>query len=214
MEQDAGIRRPSSPFGSLYCLRESTRANRSHGHHRRVVMTAAASILLLVLLEMMVPAIAGPEEEAAALLAFTHALVADDPHRALAGWPHNSTGAPCSWAGVSCEPQRPVPRRRAPPRHAPEGSGAGSWHRRAEEGRMGQRSPSHAVIWKYERECGRFFTKLTRFLVQPCDQDRTASDESLHACTGRPDCTGYVAFVFCLVGDSLRGNVAASLSRS
>jgi hypothetical protein len=112
------------------------------------VVTAAASILLLVLLEMMAPAIAGPEEEAVALLAFTRALVADDPRGALTSWARNSTGALCSWAGVSCEPQRPIPRRRAPPRRALEGSGMGSWHRRAEEGRMGQRSPSQAVIWK------------------------------------------------------------------
>jgi hypothetical protein len=70
------------------------------------IMTAAASILLLVLLETMtVPAIASPEEEAAALLAFKRASVGDDdPLGALAGWARNSTGAPCSWAGVSCEP--------------------------------------------------------------------------------------------------------------
>jgi hypothetical protein len=75
------------------------------------VVTTAVSILLLVLLEMMAPTIAGPEEEAAALLAFTRALVADNPCGALAAWARNSTGAPCLWASVPCEPQRLVPHR-------------------------------------------------------------------------------------------------------
>jgi hypothetical protein len=87
------------------------------------VVTAAVSILLLVLLEMMAPTIASPEEEATTLLAFTRALVVDDPRGALAAWARNSTDAPCSWAGVSCKPQRPVPRRRAPPRGAPRAPG-------------------------------------------------------------------------------------------
>jgi hypothetical protein len=87
------------------------------------VVIAAVSILLLVPLEMMAPTIAGPEEEAAALLAFTRALVADDPCGALTAWARNSTGMPCSWASVPCEPQRPVPHRRAPPRGAVQALG-------------------------------------------------------------------------------------------
>jgi hypothetical protein len=48
------------------------------------------------------------------------------------------------------------------------------------------------MIWKYDRECERFFAKLTPFLVVPCDRDQTFSDGNLHACTGHPDCTGCV----------------------